>query len=60
VDHAVGFTVHHKVGDKVEVGEPLFTIHANDAIKLAEARENVLSAHIFSTVPVSPLPLFYD
>ena len=60
VDHAVGFIVHHKVGDKVEVGEPLFTIHANDAVKQVEARENVLSAHVFSAVPVSPLPRFYD
>jgi len=60
VDHAVGFIVHHKVGDKVETGEPLFTIHANDTKKQAEARKNVLAAHVFSAAPVSPLPLFYD
>ncbi len=33
VDHAVGFVIHHKVGDKVEKGEPLFTVHANDEAK---------------------------
>ncbi len=60
VDHAVGFIVHHKVGDKVEAGEPLFTIHANDTKKQAEARENALAAHVFSATPVLPLPLFYD
>ena len=60
VDHAVGFIVHHKVGDKVEAGEPLFTIHANDAKKQVEARKNVLAAHVISATPVPPLPLFYD
>src|SRR5215216_1321848 len=60
VDHAVGFVIHHKVGDKVEAGEPLFTIHANDEGRLADAREAVLSAHRFSGQPVEKLPLFYN
>ena len=60
VDHAVGFVIQHKVGDRVEKGEPLFTIHANDPEKLAEARGAVLSAHAFSTDPVERLPLFYE
>jgi pyrimidine-nucleoside phosphorylase len=60
VDHAVGFIIHHKVGNKVEAGEPLFTIHANDPKKGAEARKNVLAAHGYSTTPVTPLQLFYD
>jgi pyrimidine-nucleoside phosphorylase len=59
VDHAVGFVIHKKVGDKVTMGEPLFTIHANDESKLAEAREAVLAAHSFSDTMVTPLPLFY-
>jgi pyrimidine-nucleoside phosphorylase len=60
IDHAVGFVIHHKVGDQVKKGEPLFTIHANDQEKLAEARDAVLSAHAFSGEPVEPLPLFYE
>lgn len=60
IDHAVGFLVHHKVGDRIEEGQPLFTIHANDAEKSAEARVSVLKAHVFSNNPVSVLPLFYD
>jgi len=48
------------VGDKVEKGETLFTIHANDDAKLNETREMVLSAHQFSDNPVNPLPLFYS
>jgi len=60
VDHAVGFIIHHKVGDKVGKGDPLFTIHANDAAKLAEVRDVVLAAHVFSDSPVERLPLFYE
>ena len=60
VDHAVGFVIHHKVGDTVEKGQPLFTIHANDKKKLTIAREAVLSAHGWSDAPVPALPLFYE
>jgi pyrimidine-nucleoside phosphorylase len=60
VDHAVGFVIHHKVGDQVQKDEPLFTIHANDREKLADARAAVLSAHVFSDDALEPLPLFYE
>lgn len=60
VDHAVGFVIHKKVGDKVRKGEPLFEIHANDEGKLAAARKAVFSAHQFSDESVPPLPLFYE
>jgi len=60
IDHAVGFVIQHKVGDQVEKGEPLFTIHANDKDKLLEARQAILSAHAFSVDPVERLPLFYE
>jgi pyrimidine-nucleoside phosphorylase len=60
VDHAVGFVVHHKVGDRVEKGQPLFTVHANNESLLAEARQTVLSAFRWADAPVPALPLFYD
>jgi pyrimidine-nucleoside phosphorylase len=60
VDHAVGFIVQHKVGDRIQEGQPLFTVHANDEAKAAAAREAVLAAHAFSDNPVPPLPLFYE
>ena len=60
IDHAVGLVIHHKVGDRVQKGEPLFTVHANDREKLAEARQAVLSAHVFSEEVVERLPLFYE
>jgi pyrimidine-nucleoside phosphorylase len=60
IDHAVGFVIHKKVGDRVEKDEPLCEIHANDAAKLAEARKSVLSAHTLKDETVRPLPLFYE
>jgi pyrimidine-nucleoside phosphorylase len=60
VDHAVGFVIHHKVGDRVEQGSVLFAIHANDERKRDEARQQVLAAHVVVEHPSRPLPLFYD
>ncbi len=59
VDHAVGIVVHVKVGDEVEAGQPLFTIHANDPAKLAQARAALLDAVTWSDTPTPRLPLFY-
>ena len=60
VDHAVGFVIHHKVGDMVEKGQPLFTVHANDESLLAKARQAVLAAHRWTDAPVPALALFYE
>ncbi len=59
IDYAVGILVHHKVGDQVEKGEPLFTILANDPGKLAAARQMCLDGLGWSDAPLQPLPLFY-
>jgi len=59
IDYAVGLIVHRKVGDQVRVGEPLFTVHANDEAKLAAAEKRLLAAVEWSEAPVKPLPLFY-
>ncbi|HMN15854.1 MAG TPA: pyrimidine-nucleoside phosphorylase, partial [Bellilinea sp.] len=60
IDHAVGFIIHHKVGDRVGMGDPLFTVHANDKEKLETAKQRVLAAHVWDHQPTQPLPLFYD
>jgi pyrimidine-nucleoside phosphorylase len=60
IDHAVGVVVHHKVGDYVSEGEPLFTVHANHAASLEMAKDKLLAALQWSTTPVQPLPLFYE
>jgi len=59
IDPAVGIVVHRKVGDRVEQGQPLFTVHASSQEKLDAAVERLLAAHQFSAEPVEPLPLFY-
>ena len=59
VNHAVGIVIHHKVGNKVEAGEPLFTIHADTQATLDEVKPELLAAHLWSDDPVEPLPLFY-
>jgi pyrimidine-nucleoside phosphorylase len=59
IDHAVGFLIHKKVGQPVERGEPLFSIHARNQAQVQQVREDILNAFSFSDEPVTPLPLFY-
>lgn len=59
VDHAVGIEVLHKVGEYVAAGQPIFIIHANDEIKLADAKQRLLTALELSDNSVEPLPHFY-
>jgi pyrimidine-nucleoside phosphorylase len=59
VDPAVGIVLAAKVGDEVERGAPLFTLHANDKAKQAEAERRALAAFSWQDQPVVPPPLFY-
>jgi pyrimidine-nucleoside phosphorylase len=59
VDHGVGIIIHRKVGDKVNVGDQLFTIYANQENKIANIEKEGLAAHKWSETKVAPLPLFY-
>jgi pyrimidine-nucleoside phosphorylase len=59
IDLAVGVVTRIKVGDSVQSGTPLATIHANDLSQAEEAKALVLSAVEYSPTPVEPLPLFY-
>jgi pyrimidine-nucleoside phosphorylase len=60
IDHAVGIIVHYKVGDKVQKGTTLYTLHAKDETSLLRAQERVLKACKFSRQVCEPLPLFYE
>lgn len=60
IDPVVGVVVHHKVSDRVEAGEPLFTVHAAQPDHLEAAARLILDAHSWSDLPVQPLPLFYE
>jgi thymidine phosphorylase len=53
IDPAVGLTIHQKIGDSVRMGEPLCTLHYNDAARLAEARRLVEGAYQFGHEPPS-------
>lgn len=60
IDHSVGLVIHKKVGDWVERGDLLFTIHANNPNSSVDTRTKILNAIVVSAQPVEPLPLFYD
>jgi pyrimidine-nucleoside phosphorylase len=60
IDHAVGFVLPCAVGDTFKKGDPIGTIHANDADKLENARAELLAAITWSDEPVPPLPHVYD
>lgn len=59
IDHAVGVMVHVKVGDHVEAGQTLFSVHARERSHLEKARKALLEALSWSDEPVAALPLFY-
>lgn len=44
IDRRVGILVHSKVGDPVEKGQPIFTIHANSEAKAERAAANLIQA----------------
>ena len=60
IDHAVGVVLHAKIGDQVEKGAPLLTIHADDEGKLSGARQRLLAAYDWSDEPVEPPPLIHE
>jgi pyrimidine-nucleoside phosphorylase len=60
IDLAVGIVVHQKVGSRINTGDPLFTVHANNPETTNPATEEAL-AGIDITMEKSPaLPLHYD
>ena len=59
IDLAVGIMVQVKVGDRIEKGQPLFTVHARDENALAEAKQSLHEAVTIGSEQVDPLPLFY-
>ena len=60
IDHAVGVVLGPKVGDRVNEGETLLTIHARDNKSLERARSRLLEAYTWSDSPVPQPPLIYE
>jgi pyrimidine-nucleoside phosphorylase len=60
IDPAVGLEFHKRIGDAVERGEPLCTLHYNSDARLAEARRLTETAYrIAPEKPKSLPPLIY-
>ncbi|MGH7997683.1 MAG: thymidine phosphorylase [Opitutaceae bacterium] len=57
IDPSVGLTDLVKTGERVERGQPLCTLHANDEQALDEARLRVAEAITFADAPAPPAPL---
>jgi thymidine phosphorylase len=58
IDHGVGLEFHKRIGDPVELGEPLATIHYNSDTKLAEAKSLIgESYHVGVEAPREKRPL---
>jgi len=53
IDPAVGVVLAAKVGDRVEAGQPLLEVHANDERRLDEALRRLPAAYTFSHEPVA-------
>jgi pyrimidine-nucleoside phosphorylase len=60
VDPAVGFVLEKKVGDPVSKGEPLVTIHFNDAAKLDAVKARVIAAYGIGPVAPPARPLIIE
>jgi len=59
VDHAVGIVLHKKIGDRVERGEGLSTIHAQSWQDLERAQGRLLAAYDLQDEPIEPPPLIH-
>lgn len=57
IDHAVGIVLQAKIGDKVQEGQSVAMIHANDPERLKQAREILTQAIRFGPEAVPPPPL---
>ncbi len=55
IDHAVGLEFHKRIGDRVEQGEPLATIHYNADARLTEAKTMIAASYLIGQeVPKEP------
>lgn len=57
IDPAVGLVIERKVGEAVEAGATLCTVHYNSAERLADAMNLLTGSFIVGDVPPEPAPL---
>lgn len=59
IDYAVGVVLNKKVGDKIDLGEKLVDIYANNSEKLKIAKEMLAAAFVITEEQNQPEPLIY-
>lgn len=59
IDHAVGVVIHKKVRDKVEAGEVIAVIHANDLSKVEECEKMLHEAFVITKDAPEHRPLIF-
>lgn len=59
IDPAVGFVMKKRIGDLVQAGDELCTLHAKDAQSAAAAETAIHAALTFSPLPQPPAHLIY-
>ncbi|MGP0069221.1 MAG: thymidine phosphorylase [Isosphaeraceae bacterium] len=60
IDHAVGVILHKKLGEPVEVDEPLCTLFVNDESRLPEAEALIREAYTIAGEPAVAEPLIWE
>ncbi|MCB9147936.1 MAG: thymidine phosphorylase [Caldilineaceae bacterium] len=60
IDVSVGVICHAKVGDAVQAGAPLCTVHAADEAAAEAAVQRIQAAYEIGAEAVAPLPILYD
>ena len=60
IDLSVGLVLHKKVGDHVEAGEPLVSLHANDEVKANMAKDRFLAACTIADIAPECRPFIKD
>jgi pyrimidine-nucleoside phosphorylase len=55
IDHAVGLELHKKLGDAVQAGEPIATVHYDDPARLPETLRLLQDAYSIGPKPPSEL-----
>ncbi|WP_210480530.1 thymidine phosphorylase [Naasia sp. SYSU D00948] len=60
VSAGAGIELHAKPGDRVEAGQPLFTLHADEAARIPRALDALNGAWSIGDTPPEPRPLIVD
>jgi len=59
IDLSVGIRIHKKFGDKVNIGESLATLYANDAEKMLAAKERYRNAYTIEVIKPKAMKTIY-